>query len=92
MRSNCLILGFAAALLTAPVFAGEAVPIDRLDAKITDAIKDKFPGAELISAERDTDDGQVKHEVQIRHQNAVWEVDVGADGTITEMERKDAKR
>lgn len=86
------------ALLTAalavclPAFAGEAVPIDQLDATVTEAIKGKFTDAELLSAERETENGKTKHEVKIRHEGAIWEVEVAENGQITEMEREDENR
>jgi hypothetical protein len=72
-----------------PAVAGEAVPVDQLDAKVVEAIKGKFPGAEMISAEREDEDGKTKHEVKIRHQGQIWEVDVADNGEIQEMERDD---
>jgi uncharacterized membrane protein YkoI len=81
----------SAALAASSAMAGESVPIDQLDAKVVDAIKSKFQGAELLSASRETDDDKLKHEVKIRHQGQVWEVDVADNGEILEMEREDDK-
>jgi hypothetical protein len=79
----------AALAAAAPAIAGESIPVDQLDAKVVDAIKSKFEGAELLSASRETDDAKPKHEVKIRHQGQVWEVDVADNGEILEMERED---
>lgn len=77
------------ALAAPPVFAGKSVPVDHLDAKVTKAISSKFEGAELLSAERETERGKTKYEVKIRHEGAIWEVEVADNGEITEMERED---
>jgi uncharacterized membrane protein YkoI len=77
------------ALAASPVLAGQSVPVDKLDAKVTEAIKKKFPEAELVSAERETEQGKTKYEVKIRHQGANWEVDVTPNGEIIETERDD---
>ena len=81
----------AGAFTVSPATAGDSVPIDQLDAKVIEAIKGKFQDAELLSASRETDDGKLKHEVKIRHQGEVWEVDVAENGEITEMEREDKR-
>ena len=86
---NLSVVLLAAAFAASPAVAGESVPIDQLDAKIVDAIKGKFQDAELLSASRETDDAKPKHEVRIRHQGQVWEVDVADNGEILEMERED---
>lgn len=79
------------ALAAPPVLAGESVPLDKLYAKVTDAIAKNFQGAEVLSAERETENGKTKHEVKIRHEGATWEVEVADNGEITEMEREDDK-
>ena len=92
MRMTCLTAAiFAAAFAVSPATAGDSVPIDQLDATVVEAIKSKFQDAELLSASRETDDGTVKHEVKIRHQGEVWEIDVAENGEITEMEREDKR-
>jgi len=92
MRMPFLTAALAAAAFAASAAtAGEDVPINQLDAKVVDAIKSKFQDAELLSASRETDDGMTKHEVKIRHQGEVWEVDVAENGEITEMEREDKR-
>jgi uncharacterized membrane protein YkoI len=86
---NLRVVLLAAVLAASSAMAGESVPIDQLDAGVVDAIKNKFEGAELLSASRETDDDKPKHEVKIRHHGQVWEVDVADNGEILEMERED---
>jgi hypothetical protein len=89
MHTPTLAIAAIAAAFYAPVvLAGESVPINELDTKVVEAIRHKFPDAELVSASRETDDGRLKHEVKIRHQGQLWEVDVADNGEITEMERE----
>jgi uncharacterized membrane protein YkoI len=87
---TCLPAALVTLAFTAPpTLADEPVPLDQLSAKITKAISSKFQGAELLSAERETEHGKTKHEVKIRHEGAVWEVEVADNGEITKMERED---
>ena len=90
MRRHLVSTGLFASLFAfcGSAFSGEEVPIDQLDANVKQAIESKFPNAELLSAERETEDGKTKHEVKIRQEGAVWEVDV-LEGAIIETEREE---
>jgi uncharacterized membrane protein YkoI len=91
MRALSLLPAVVSAMLFgAPLaLADQAIPLDRLDAKVIQAINGKFQGAELLSAEREIEAGKTTYEVKIRHEGAMWEVDVSEDGQITEAERED---
>ncbi|MFN7139806.1 MAG: PepSY domain-containing protein [Limisphaerales bacterium] len=59
-----------------------------LPAAVTKAINDRFPGATLISAERETEKGRVYYEVEIRDKEGRWEVDVTPEGKIIDIDRE----
>lgn len=64
----------------------EKVDLAKLPAKVSAAVKDKFQGAELVSASKESEDGKLLYEVQIKHQGKVVEVTLTEDGTIHEVE------
>ena len=79
-----LLAGFA---LATPVQADEdKIALDKLPAKVTAAVKEKFKDAELVSASKETEDGKVLFEVQIKFKGKVVEVTLTEDGTINEVE------
>ena len=64
----------------------EKVPLDKLPAKVKEAVKAKFPDAELVSAEKETDNGKVLYEVNLKVKKQVIDVTVTEDGKIVEVE------
>jgi hypothetical protein len=67
----------------------EKVPINRLPGPVTEAIKNKFPKSELLSAEIDRENGMVKYEVKLRSEGQNYEVYVSPSGKILKIERED---
>jgi hypothetical protein len=55
---------------------------DRLPMAVANAIKSKFSGAQILSAEVEQANGQTRYEVAIKHNNHNVEVTLNADGTI----------
>src|SRR5215510_8595488 len=51
----------------------ENVPIDKLPSQVTAAIKNKFPGSELLFAERDFENGTLIFEVKVRSKGQIYE-------------------
>jgi hypothetical protein len=82
----------AAVFTMAVVVAGgraddEKVPLDKLPKVVVDAVKAKFPKAELKEAEQEKEDGKTKYEVTIKDGENKIDVDVTEDGTITGYEK-----
>ncbi len=80
------------ALVTLFVFAyagddEEKIPLDKLPAKVTAAVKAKFPGAQLVSAEKENEKGTTIYEVAIKLKGDTIEVSALQDGTIVEIEK-----
>jgi hypothetical protein len=70
----------------------EKVPLDKLPAKITDAVKAKFPKAELVKASKEKENNETIYEVAIKSEGQKMDVSLKEDGTIIEIEKEiDAK-
>ena len=66
----------------------EKVPLDKLPKAVVDAVKAKFEGAELVSAEKEKEDGKEVYEVAIKHKGHNIEVTLTPDGKIVSMEKE----
>jgi hypothetical protein len=78
--------------LPSPVTAADFqddVPVKQLPSAVTAAIKNRFPKAELLMAERDVDDGRVVYEVIVRSNGQIFDVDVTPNGRILKIDRED---
>jgi hypothetical protein len=70
----------------------EKVPLDKLPKAVTDAVKAKFEGAELVSASKEKEDGKEMFEVAIKHKGHTVEVTLTPEGKIVSVEKTiDAK-
>ncbi len=65
----------------------EKVPLDQVPKAVADAVKAKFPGAELTDAEKETADGKTTYEIGLEHKGQKYTVSATAAGIITEIER-----
>lgn len=61
---------------------------DKLPAQITAAINGRFPGGTVTSAEREVEDGKVVFDIELKHENCKYEMDIKEDGTIIEIEKE----
>jgi len=64
----------------------EDVPINRLPSPVTAAIKNRFPGGEILRAEMDSDHGKVKYELKVKSKGQLYDVDVAPDGKVLKIE------
>jgi uncharacterized membrane protein YkoI len=53
-----------------------------------DAVMKRFPGAEITSAERETENGKVVYDIELKHKGRKYEMDIKEDGTIIEIEKE----
>ena len=67
----------------------ENMPVNRLPNPVTAAIKNRFPKSELLSAEKDLENGRVIYEVKIRSDGQIYDVDVTPSGKILKIDRED---
>ena len=90
------VLFCAAALFSISLLAGtrdlraeeEKVPLDKLPKVVVEAVKKKFPGAELISATSEKEGKELKYEVTIKDKGKKIDVTVEEDGDIEGFERE----
>lgn len=82
-------------LLAAGVLAdekAEKITADKLPQKVKDSIKDRFPGSEVTSAEKENEKGQVMYDIELKHEGRKYEMDIKEDGTIVEIEKEIASK
>jgi hypothetical protein len=60
--------------------------------KVMDAVKGRFPGATLTSSEKETENGNVVYDLELKHEGRKYEMDVKEDGTIMEIEKEVASK
>lgn len=82
---------FAAFTLGSSFAKDVDIPVTELPKPVTEAISRQFPSATLVSAEKDLlANGDIQHfEVKIRDGEAMKELTVKPDGTISKTEKDD---
>jgi uncharacterized membrane protein YkoI len=70
----------------------EKVPLDKLPKAVTDAVKAKFDGAELVSASKEKDNGKDVYEVAIKHKGSNIDVSLTPEGKIVSIEKEIAAK
>ena len=88
-----LIAGAVACLVIVAVSAGaddkaEKIQPDKLPQKIKDAISARFPGAEVTSAEKEKENGEIVYDIELKHEGLHYEMDIKEDGTVVEIEKE----
>jgi uncharacterized protein (TIGR03000 family) len=69
--------------------AGEQkVPLDKLPKAVTDALKERFPDAELKSASKEIEEGKTLFEVNVKNKDQNIDVTLTPDGAITGLEKE----
>jgi Putative beta-lactamase-inhibitor-like, PepSY-like len=66
----------------------EKVALDKLPKAVTDAVKAKFEGCKLVSAEKEKEDGKDVFEVTIKHKGHTIEVTLTPEGTLVSIEKE----
>lgn len=66
----------------------EKVPIDRVPKAVLDAVKAKFPAAELKGAAKEAEDGKTVYEITLKNRGQNIDVALRPDGTILEIEKQ----
>ena len=90
MRSICT--GTAAAVLMAAAataaWADEKVDLDKVPKAVVDAVKARFPDAEIKGAEKETEDGKLFYEIEILNKKEELDVELTPDGDLSEIEKE----
>jgi uncharacterized membrane protein YkoI len=66
----------------------EKVAPDKLPKAVADAIKARFPNGEITSAEKETEDGKVVYDIELKQGGLKYEMDIHEDGTVIEVEKE----
>ena len=84
----------AALLLLATVARADEknVPLAQVPREVREAVHNRFPGAQLTTIEKETENGAVVYDVELKHKGHKYEMDIKADGTILEIEKQVAER
>lgn len=69
----------------------EKVPLDKVPAAVTKAVKDKFPKAEIKEASKEVEDGVTKFEVALMDAGRNVDMTMKEDGTVLEVEKEIAE-
>ena len=93
MRTCLCCLALAAvtgiSLVSGGVQAGEEkIPLDKLPKAVVEAVKKRFPKAELISAAKETVDKKTEYEVILKSEGQRIDVTLAPEGTILGMEKE----
>jgi hypothetical protein len=59
-----------------------------LPTKITQTVNTRLPGAQISSAEKETEDGKVVYDLEMTQKGLKYEMDVLEDGTLVEIEKE----
>ena len=94
---GCATVSVAAGLLLLAAVAraddkAEKIPLDKVPKAIMDAIKGRFPGAEISSVEKEMEDGKIMYDVELKHQGRKYEMEIAESGTILEIEKEVAAK
>jgi len=89
----CLAVMGALAMLAGSAPADEEkVPLDKLPKAVSEAVKKRFPKAELVEASKETEDGKTQYEVSVKEAGKKIDVTLTADGKIVTMEKQIAEK
>jgi hypothetical protein len=97
MSKACRWLG-AGVVLVLSVFlapgqgAEKKVPLDKVPKAVLNAVKARFPDANLRAAEKETEKGKTVYEIAITENNQKIEVTLTPKGKITEIEKQIAAK
>ena len=70
----------------------EKIDLDKLPAKVKDAVKKEFKDAEFVSASKEKEDGKTVFEVQVKVKGQTIEVTCTEDGTVVSIEKEIAAK
>jgi len=83
-----LLSGVAALFLPVVLVADDTVPLDKVPAKVTDAVKAKFPNAKMLSCKKDKADGVDVFEVAVDTGSGKFNVLVTPEGRVARIEKE----
>jgi uncharacterized membrane protein YkoI len=67
---------------------GEKIEMSKVPANVMSAVNTRFPGASIDSVEKETEDGNVVYDIELKQQGRKYEMDIKEDGTVMEIEKE----
>jgi hypothetical protein len=61
---------------------------DKLPRAVADAVKNRFPGGKITSAEKEKENGKVVYDIELTQKGRHYEMDIQEDGTVIEIEKQ----
>lgn len=93
VAASVLVLAAMCVLMTVVINADEeAVPLDKVPKAVLDATKTRFPDAELVAAEKETEDNVTIFEMAIKNKGQNIDVSLTPEGKILEIEKQIAAK
>lgn len=66
----------------------EKLTLDKIPKAVRDAVNNRFPGAEATSITKETVDGKVVYDIELKQKGRKHEMDIQEDGTVLEVEHE----
>jgi uncharacterized membrane protein YkoI len=85
-----LSAGVMLGLMAGSSFADNAQKLtpSEVPQKIMDTVKARLPGAQVTSAEKETENGAVVYDLEMKDGGRKYEMDIKEDGTLIEIEKQ----
>jgi uncharacterized membrane protein YkoI len=65
----------------------EKIPLDKVPKAVMDAVKAKYPNAELVGAAKEEDKGKIEYEVSLKFKGYSYDVIASPEGKILVVEK-----
>ena len=88
LGASALVAGMAVLTTTARADEAKKVSPKDIPVKIMDTVKARLPGAEVASAEKETENGNVVFDLELKDGGRKYEMDIKEDGTLIEIEKQ----
>lgn len=88
LRLTCSVLLLSLIVLAFAKGDEEMVPLDKLPRPVVDAVKKRFPTAELKHASKETENGKTEFEVTIKDGENKIDVTVSPEGALLSLEKQ----
>ena len=86
----CGLCGLAFLLIGCTTEKSDAkkIPMDKVPSGVMDSVNSRFPGAQVTSVEKETEEGNIVYDVEMQHEGRHCEMDIKDDGTVMEIEKQ----
>lgn len=81
-------------ILNSPNFAQEKegnIPESKLPKKVIEAVQKKIPGAKILSAYVEQEEGELRYEITAKAKDVIYAIEVSAEGVVREFSEEKGK-